>query len=103
MNELTNHQAAHPSVEQMVDVSLENVRQDMRCCYQECEDRIRQSPGTAVLGALGVGYLLHRLPLRAILVTHVRVISALAPPVLFLFGAAKIYDFMQRRSRVSTH
>jgi hypothetical protein len=43
------------------------------------------------------GYLLNRLPVRAILVTQVRVLSALMPPALFLFGAAKLYDFLQRQ------
>lgn len=97
MNDLTKHQMAYPTVEEMVDTSLDNVRQDMSCCYQKCEDRIRESPTAAVLGAVGIGYLLHRLPVRAILITQVRVISALAPPALFLFGAAKLFDFLQRR------
>jgi len=50
-----------------------------------------------VLGAVAAGYLLHRLPVRAILVTQVRVLSALAPPALFFFGAAKLYEFLQRQ------
>lgn len=85
------------SMEEMVGVSLCNARQSIRHRYQRCENQIRKSPTTSVLGAAAVGYLLHRLPVRAILVTQVRVLSALTSPALFLFGAAKLYDFLQRQ------
>lgn len=49
------------------------------------------------MGAVVAGYPLHRLPVRAILLTQVRVLSALTPPVLILFGAAKLYEFLQRQ------
>jgi len=97
MNDTSNNPAEPVSVEEMVHVSLCNVRQDIRHRFHKCEDRIRKSPAASVLGAVGVGYLLHRLPVRAILVTQIRVLSALAPPALFLFGAAKLYDYLQRR------
>lgn len=84
-------------MEEMIGVSLRNVQHGICDRYQDYENQIRKSPTTSVLGAVAVGYLLHRLPVRAILVTHVRVLSALAPPALFLFGAAKLYDFLQRR------
>jgi hypothetical protein len=74
-----------------------DARQSLRHRYEECEKAIRKSPTTSVLGAVAAGYLLHRLPVRAILVTQVRVLSALAPPALFLFGAAKLYEFLQRQ------
>lgn len=82
-----------------VHVLLCNARQDLRSRYQQCQNQIRKSPLTAVLGAAAAGYLLHRLPVRAILVTQVRVLAALAPPALFLFGAAKLYEFLQNQER----
>lgn len=103
MNDESNNAAAHASVEEMVHESLDHARQGICDRYQACEDRIRESPTAAVIGALGVGYLLHRLPLRAILVTQVRVLSSLAPPALFLYGAAKLYDFLQRRELDQSH
>lgn len=78
-------------------VLLKNARQGIRDRFQKCENKIRKSPMTAVLGAAATGYLLHRMPVRAILVTQVRVLSALTPPALFLFGAAKLYDFLQKQ------
>lgn len=97
MNDTPNNTAEPVSVEEMVSVSLCNVKQRLRNRRTKCEDRIRRSPTASVLGAVGVGYLLHRLPVRAILVTQVRILSALAPPALFLFGAAKLFSFLQKQ------
>ncbi|MEO8614851.1 MAG: hypothetical protein ABI600_06920 [Luteolibacter sp.] len=93
MNEASHNPVAPLSLEEMVNISLGNVQQGICDRYQECENQIRKSPITSVLGAVAAGYLLHRLPVRSILVTQVRVLSALAPPALFLFGAAKLYEF----------
>jgi len=91
-------QSATPlSLEEGVNVLVSNARQGIRHRYLKCENEIRKSPATAVLGAVAVGYLLHRMPVRAILVTQVRVLSALTPPALILFGAAKLYEFLQRQ------
>jgi hypothetical protein len=97
MNDPSNHPVSPLSMEEGVKVLLGNARQGIRHRYQKCENKVRKSPATAVLGAAAAGYLLHRLPVRAILVTQVRVLSALAPPALFLFGAAKLYEFLQRQ------
>ena len=97
MNDKSNHQAPTLSMEEGVNVLLSNARQSIRLRYQKCENQIRKSPTTAVLGAVAAGYLLHRMPVRAILVTQVRILSALTPPALFLFGAAKLYEFLQRQ------
>lgn len=84
-------------MEEGLNVLCCNARRGIRERYQRCQNRIRQSPTSAVLGAVAAGYLLHRLPVRGILVTQVRVLSALAPPALFLFGAAKLFDFLQKQ------
>ncbi len=97
MNETPNTPATSVSMEEMVNVSLRNVRQNIRQRYQQCENRIQRSPAASVLGAVAAGYLLHRMPVRAILITQVRVLSALVPPALLLFGAAKIYEYLQRQ------
>jgi hypothetical protein len=97
MNDISNNPGAPMSIEEMAKVTLSKVQQDIRQRYQVCENQIRKSPATSVIGAVAVGYLLHRMPVRAILVTQVRVLSALAPPALFLLGAAKLYEFLQRQ------
>ena len=98
MNESSNPAEMPLSMEEGVKVLLCNARECIQHRYQRCQDRIRECPTTAVLSAVSVGYLLHRLPVRALLVTQVRVLSALAPPALFLFGAAKVFEFLQRQN-----
>jgi len=99
MNE-PNHNPVEPmSVEKMIHVSLCDARRSVRQQYLKCENHMRESPMTTVLGAVAVGCLLHRLPVRAILITKVRVLSALAPPALFLYGAAKLYDCLHSSHR----
>lgn len=87
-------------MEEGVHVLLSNAQQSIRRRYHKCNSCIRKSPMTAVIGAAAVGYILHRLPVRSILVTQVRVLSALTPPALVLFGAAKLYDFLQKQELV---
>lgn len=99
MNNTSNHPDPLQTMEEGVHVLFSNAKEGFCHCYQDCEDHIRKSPVTAVLGAVAAGYLLHRMPVRAILVTQVRILSALTPPALVLFGAAKIYDFMRSRKR----
>lgn len=82
-----------------VNALLSNARQGICARYENCEGRIRRSPTKAVLGAVAAGYLMHRLPLRAIVVTQVRILSALTPPALLLIGAAKLFEFLQRQKR----
>jgi hypothetical protein len=84
-------------MEEGICVLWSNAREQIRDRYHKCENRIRESPTTAVLGAAAVGYLLHRLPMRAILVTQVRVLAALAPPAFLLLGAAKLCEFLQQQ------
>ncbi len=86
-------------MEEGINVLLCNAKQGICHRYQQGKNQIRKSPTTAVLGAVAAGYLLHRLPVRAILVTQVRVLSALAPPALLLLGAVKLYEFLQRQER----
>lgn len=87
------------TMEDGVNALIGNARQGIRQRYQKYENHIRKSPTKAVLGAVAAGYLMHRLPMRAIIVTQVRVLSALTPPALLLFGAAKLFEFLQRQER----
>lgn len=100
MNDTSEHPTTNLTMEEGFQVLISNARQTICNRYHKCEERIRESPKKAVFGAIAAGYLLHRLPVRAILVTQVRVLSALTPPALILFGAAKLYDFLQRQELV---
>ncbi|MEO5912888.1 MAG: hypothetical protein ABIS50_01560 [Luteolibacter sp.] len=91
--------AEPPTVEQGVAALIEDVKHKVHSSYESCEDRVRRSPGKAILVAAAAGYCLHRLPVRSLLVTQVRLMAALAPPALFAFGAAKLCEFLQNEAR----
>lgn len=97
MNDTSTPPAEPVSAEKMLYVSLCDARRSIRQRYLRCENRMRQSPMATALGSVAVGCLLHRLPVRAIIAVQVRVIYALAPPALLLFGAAKLHDCLRRR------
>lgn len=97
MTQASTQTHAPLSVEEGVNVLLCNAQQRLHDSYQSCEKHVRKSPVSSVLGAVLAGYCAHRLPLRAIVIAQVRVLAALAPPALFLFGAAKVCEFLQRQ------
>jgi len=88
-----------PTIEQGVDALVGDVKRKVSQTYEDCEQRVRESPGTAILLAVAAGYCLHRLPVRSLLVTQVRLMAALAPPTLLAFGAAKLCEFLQNQAR----
>lgn len=98
MIEILLQPAPQQSVEEGVKALVSNAQQGIRRTYHECEDRIREEPAKAMLAAVAAGYLLHRLPVRAILVTQVRILAALARPALVAFGAARVCEYLQNRS-----
>lgn len=52
-----------------------------------------------MLVAVGTGYVLSQLPLRAIFVSQIRLAAALAPPALLALGAVKLCEFLKSTSR----
>ncbi len=52
-----------------------------------------------MLAAVAAGYCLHRLPVRSLLVSQVRLLAALTPPALLAIGAAKLCEYLQSQVR----
>ncbi|RYD46625.1 MAG: hypothetical protein EOP85_07085 [Verrucomicrobiaceae bacterium] len=97
---MTTHPSDHPpTVEEGVNALLHDAKKKACESYEHCEQCIRDSPAKAIMVAVAAGYLLHRLPVRSLLVSQVRVVAALAPPTLFAFGAAKLCEFLQGQAR----
>lgn len=90
---------SQPTIEQGVNALISDVKTKACDSYSNCEQRIRESPGKAILVAVAAGYLLHRLPVRSLIVSQVRVAAALAPPALLAFGAAKLAEYLQGQAR----
>ncbi len=87
-----------PTIEQGVNTLLQDAKDCALQRYANCEARIRRSPTKAVLCATAVGYCLHRLPVRAIIIAQVRLVTAVAPVAAFAFGAAKIFEYLQNQA-----
>lgn len=84
------------SIDESLNKLLDEVKAGVQSGYHSCEQRIQRDPVETVMGAVAVGYCMNRLPMRAIILANVRLITALAPPALFLYGAAKVYEYLQR-------
>lgn len=65
---------------------------------EQWEDGVRRHPAKAILGAVGAGYLLHRLPVRSLLASGVKVAGSLTPPALLAYGAAKLCEILQQKT-----
>ena len=95
---MTTDPNSPPSVEDGLRSVLHSGKEKAYDCLEKWEDCVRRHPVESVLGAVAAGCLLHRLPVRSILVTKVKIISALAPPALFAYGAAKLVELLQRKA-----
>lgn len=87
-----------PSVDDGIHAMLHTGKEKTVACLEKWEDCIRKNPAQAVLGAVAAGWLLHRLPVRSILVAKVKLIAALAPPAILAYGAAKLAESLQREA-----
>jgi len=96
----SNRSQAPLSIEESINVLANQAKEGLRHRYEACEQRIRQSPIKAVIGAVAAGYCAHRLPVRALVVANVRLMASLVPPAMVLFGAAKVYEFLQKQAPV---
>lgn len=87
------------TVEQGISNLVSSVSTTLRDAYSDCEASVRRSPSKALLAATAAGYILHRLPVRSLLVTGTRIVTALAGPALLAYGAAKTCELLQREAR----
>ncbi|MCB1129900.1 MAG: hypothetical protein KDN05_02150 [Verrucomicrobiae bacterium] len=78
-----------PTVDDRVRGLAERAGAEVRGECRRCIEYARESPGKAMLAAGAAGYVLHWLPLRALLVAKLRLTMKLLPPALFVYGAAK--------------
>jgi len=86
------------SVEDGTNVTFRRAQEALCHGYQECKQHVRKAPCTSVFFAAAAGYCLHRMPVRAIVVAQVRLLSALAPPTLLLLGLAKFREILKSQA-----
>ncbi|HEY5894058.1 MAG TPA: hypothetical protein VIT91_12585 [Chthoniobacterales bacterium] len=76
-------------------------RETLRKRCDECEAFVRRSPTQSLLTAVGIGYILNKLPLVSIGVAIGRLVFALLRPAAILFCVIKIYDSLNRKQEGS--
>jgi hypothetical protein len=86
------------SVDDGIHSMLSSSKDKAVACLEKWEDCVKQKPVQAIAGALVAGILIHRLPIRSILIAKIKIISALAPPALLAYGAAKVVEILQQKS-----
>jgi len=96
MSESSPPSNAALSVEESLSTFLTKAAEGIRQRHHRCEGRIRRAPTGAMLIALAGGYLLHRIPLRAVVITVCRLLWALTPTALVLFAVVKLVALLQK-------
>ena len=87
----------NPTIDEGVSNLFHTVQDKVSHRYNELESYVRHSPGQAMVSAFAAGYLLKMLPVEAIVAAQVRLALAVVRPALFLYGAAKAYEFLARQ------
>lgn len=82
-------------VEEQFNAAISRAEHVIRDRWHKLEESVRRSPTTSILIAVGIGHCLHRLPLRSILATQLKILWALAPPTLLAVGAGKLYQALE--------
>ena len=84
-------------MEEMLTSVIRRAEDKFRERWLRVEEKVRESPTKAVLIAAGIGYCLHRLPLRSLLATQFKVLWALAPPAAMAAAAGKAFYALEDR------
>ena len=101
MSSIESHGGAGhpPTVEEGLQTMLLDGQRTLKQRCHDLESEVTKHPAKALLYATVAGYLLNRLPLRAILIANVRIAAALTPPLLLAIGAAKACEYLQAKAR----
>jgi len=99
MIQLSSSSVHPPTIEQGIHALANDVKRKLHDTRQDFEQSVRESPVQAILLAVAAGYLLHRLPVRALLMAKFRLMTALTPPTLLAYGAVKLCEALQNQAR----
>jgi hypothetical protein len=82
--------------------SWETVQERWNEEWKRLDGRIREKPREYFLGALAVGYVLQVIPWRALFFLIGVLCLRLLRPVLMLFAAVKLVEFLEKKSSGDT-
>lgn len=90
--------ATTKNLEEAAMEAFQSVGESCEEYRQCCEDKIREAPLASVATAAAVGFLVHILPVTAIVGSVVRIALFLLKPALLVFGALKLYEVLQAKN-----
>lgn len=96
---LSSSPAHSPTIEQGIHALVNDGKRKLHDSCEDCRQCIRESPIQSLLLAVAAGYVLHRLPVRALLLAEFRLMTALTPPTLLAYGAVKLCEALQNQAR----
>jgi hypothetical protein len=86
------------SLDSSLKKGCESLNETLTQCLRDFEEKVRATPLAAVSLAAGVGYLLRFFPIFWILGIVIRLFLLCLKPLIILFGAAKLYEFIRNQS-----
>ena len=86
------------SLDSSLKKGCESLNETFTHCLRDFEDKVRSTPLVAVSVAAAVGYLLRFFPIFWILSVVTRLLLLSLKPLIVLFGAVKLYEFIQKQS-----
>lgn len=89
---MNNSNLVHEPVEQALVSAIGDVKRFANESLQQTESYVRESPEKAVAYSLGIGFILSFLPVCGLIALIIRLMRRLIRPVLFVLGAAKVYE-----------
>jgi hypothetical protein len=86
------------SLDSSLKKGCESLNETFTQCLRDFEDKVRSTPLVAVSVAAAVGYLLRFFPIAGILSVVVKLFLFAIKPLIVLFGAIKLYEFIRTQS-----
>ena len=86
------------SLQSSLEKGCQSLNESFTRCVQDLEDKVRSTPLAAVSFAVGIGYLLRFFPITLILGIIAKLFFFALKPLILIFGAVKLYEFIQKQS-----
>ncbi len=86
------------SLQSSLEKGCQSLNESFTRGVNDLEDKVRSTPLAAVSVAVVIGYLLRFFPIALILGIVVKLFFFALKPLILLFGALKLFEFIQKQS-----
>ena len=85
------------SLQSSLEKGCQSLNESFTQCVRDLEEKVRSTPLLAVSLAAGLGYVLRFFPIALIIGIVVRLFFFSLKPLILIFGALKLYEFVQKQ------